>query len=246
SEPTLRHLHRFIDRMAKSVRVVVYLRRQDDHMVSRYQQGVKIGWIRRLCDWAHEDMTALYDYAARLDRHRELLAPTEFVVRRFERSCFADGSLYQDFLDAAGIDARVDDLEQVADRNVSFDAESVEFLRLLNLHRVENEGATEGLIDNRRFVTRLAGSSNGPVLTLPPPFLDEFMVQWEESNRRVARQFLGDKSGQLFHLPRKSDNTTAEQRLDPRRIDHFVSLLDLPDSIHAPLRALAEREAKAR
>jgi hypothetical protein len=246
SYPAVRRLGRFMDRVADNLRIVVYLRRQDDHMVSRYQQGVKIGWIRRLCDWAHEDMTALYDYAARLDRHRELLAPTEFVVRRFERSCFADGSLYQDFLDAAGIEARVDDLEQVADRNVSFDAESVEFLRLLNLHRVENEGATEGLIDNRRFVTRLAEGSTGPVLTLPPSFLDAFMAQWEESNRRVAREFLGDKSGRLFHLPRKAANTTVDQRLDPRRIDHFVSLLDLPDSIHAPLRALAEREAKAR
>lgn len=244
SVPTLRRLRRFTDRIANSVRVVAYLRRQDDHMVSRYQEGVKIGWVLRLRDWVQEDMSALYDYHARLRRHERLLAPTELVVRRYERDSFVDGSIYQDFLDAAGIDARADDFEQGPDRNLSLDAESVEFLRLLNLYRVENDGATPGLIDNRALAARLAKASHGPVLSLPASDLDRFMAQWAATNELVARRFLRDASGQLFRMPRKTENISTEQRLDPDRLDHFFAVLELSEQLHMPLRRVAEREAR--
>jgi len=244
SEQALRRLSRFTQRIAESLRLVAYLRRQDDHMVSRYQQGVKVGWIARLRDWAREDMSSLYDYRARIAMHQRLLAPADFVIRPFERERFVNGSLFEDFLDAAQIDARIEDLAQVPNLNESLDAESVEFLRLLNIHRVEHEGATEGLIDNRELAKRLTRASEGPVLTLPANVLDPFMEKWEKTNRAVARELLGDRTGQLFRAPRKTRNTTTEQRLDPARLDHYLVLLDLPEQLHKPLRRLAEREAK--
>jgi hypothetical protein len=246
SEQALRRLSRFTQRIARSVRLVAYLRRQDDHLVSRYQQGVKTGWIARLRDWAEEDMSDLYDYRRRIGMHERLLAPTDFVVRAFERERFVDGSLFQDFLDAARIDARAEDLTQVPDLNKSLDAESVEFLRLLNLHRTEHEGATAGLIDNRALIKRLTRASAGPTLTLPASVLDRFMEQWEKSNQAVARELLGDETGQLFRAPRKTGNTTTVQRLDPDRLDHFITLLKLPKEMRSALRRLAQREAKAR
>lgn len=246
SDGALRRLARITRPIAANLREVVYLRRQDDHLVSRYQEGVKIGWIKRLEEWGLEDFSGLYDYAARLDQHRRVLAPDELVVRRFDRSSFPDGSLLQDFLDAAGIDARADEMQQVQDRNQSLDAESVEFLRLLNLHRVQEQGETPGLIDNRRLFDRLAAASTGPTLTLPDPFLDAFMEQWADSNRQVARDVLGDPTGVLFPAPRRTRGTTSEQVLDPARLDHFFELLKLPEPIHPPVRRLAEREAVAR
>ena len=50
TEATIRRLRRLTDRIGSSLRVVAYLRRQDDHLVSRYQQGVKVGEVRRLSD----------------------------------------------------------------------------------------------------------------------------------------------------------------------------------------------------
>jgi hypothetical protein len=76
--------------------------------------------------------------------------------------------------------------------------------------------------------------------------LDAWMETWEESNRAVAREFLGDETGQLFGAPRKTHNTTTEQRLDPARLHHFIELLDLPKRMHAPLRQLVERETGPR
>jgi hypothetical protein len=60
----------------------------------------------------------------------------------------------------------------------------------------------------------------------------------------VALDFLGDASGELFHTPRKTRDTTTEQHLDPARLDHFLTLLELPERVHTPLRRLVEREAR--
>lgn len=243
SVEALRRLRTFTDRIAGSVRLVVYLRRQDDHLVSRYQQLVKMGETRRIDEWARPDFAKTYDYHARLSLWKQQLDPNEFVVRSFERDSFVEGSLYQDFLDAAGISARAGKLKQVELRNPSLDAEAVEFLRLLNCYRVDNEGAKARLIDNRKLVAGLAPWATGPALTLHGSRLDAFMARWEESNRAVAREFIGDPRGELFRMPRKSAHTTTEQRLDPARVDHFVELLALPENWRTPLRRLAEQEA---
>jgi len=245
SYPTLRRLGKWTSRISRSLRLVVYLRRQDDHLVSRYQEEVKLGEVRRLDDWAHQDMSGLYDYYARLRKHDELLAPMELEVRRYERDRFPAGSVLQDFLEAVGVDAGVADMARERERNVALDAESLEFLRLLNVHRVENESATPGLMDTRDLVPRLADASVGPLLTLPDAFLDTFMARWDRSNELVAREFLGDRSGVLFRTPRKSGDATVEQLLDPTRIDHFVRVAELSEELVAPLRVLAEQQAVA-
>jgi hypothetical protein len=242
SDAGLGRLRQLLDEVARTVRVVVYLRRQDDHLVSRYQQLVKTGEVRRLAAWATDDFSRIYDYDAALRRHERLLAPDTLVVRRFERGRFADGSLLQDFLDAAGVAARADELDQVPTRNESLDAESVEFLRLLNLHQVEAEGAAVGLIDNRTLVRRLVEASTGPTLSLPEPVLDRFMASWEASNRAVARRCFGDDD--LFAGPRRTAGSTTAQRLEPERLDRFLSLDVVPATWHAPLRRLAEQEAR--
>lgn len=251
---TLRRLRRFSRRHARSLRIVVYLRRQDDHLVSRYQQGVKVGEIRRLSDpELHRDYGDVYDYAGRLALLEELLAPDELVVRRFERDAFVHGSLFCDFLDAVGVDPALETVLPEAERNVSLGAETTEFLRLLNLHRVRHEGARAGMIDNRAYLPALAGPPQGPTLTLPEAALDEFMAQWEAGNREIALRWFSDdgsrteesERGVLFRMPRRTADTTTRQWIDPARIDYFVDLLELPDELRRPLRLLAEQELEA-
>jgi hypothetical protein len=244
----LRRLKRFTDRIARNVRLVVYLRRQDDHMVSRYQQVVKAAEeTRTLQQRTRElEMSATYDYYARLRTWARLVQPDELVVRRFERDAFVDGSLHQDFFDAAGIEARADEMKQVEHVNESLDAEAVELLRILNLLRAEDETTASLVPNNHPLVVRLAAASDGPTLTLPNRFLNRFMARWEESNQAVAREHFGDANGQLFRHSRRTANTTTKQHLDPARLDHFLDLLELPEQVHDPLRALVEREAKVR
>lgn len=244
-DEVLHRLRALADAHAGRTRLVCYLRRQDQHVASRYQQVVKVGETRRFAERTEAlDLSSTYDYAGRLDTWERLLDPSELVVRRFERDSFLDGSLHRDFLTAAGVDAPLDVFEQVSVRNESLDAESVEFLRILNLHRVRHEGAVVGMINNRRLVRRLADSCSGPTLTLSEPEQDAFMAQWEDSNRAVAKRYFGDGEGVLFRTPRKSGGTTSRQYLDPDRLDHLLSVTELPERLHEPMRALVEQEAR--
>ncbi len=238
SRPSVARLREFVDELGGEVRLVVYVRRQDEHLTSYYQQHVKIGETRRLVEWAADDRASTYDYARRLARWEESMAPASLVVRRFERRAFAGGSLEADFLDAAGI-VGVPPVT-VPRANESLDAETVELLRIYNIYLVRHAGETAGLIDHRELVRRLQAPGTGPTLTLPDHQLEEFLARWHRSNAEVASTYFGE--AELFAGGRK-DGTTAEQNLDPARLDHYLELLEIPQEQHAPIRAIAEREA---
>jgi hypothetical protein len=232
--------------LAASVRLVVYLRRQDEHLVSRYHQTVRFrNETRRLTERAAQvDLSRTYDYHARLRDWDRVMTPRSFVVRRFERGRFAGGSLAQDFLDAAGVDARADDLTGVPNRNeTGLDAESVEFLRILNILRKQDPEKAAPALANRVHLRRLSEASVGPSLVLPPDVREEFMTRWQDSNRSVVGDFLHEDGGPLFEAPPRSDHTTSVQYLDPDRLDHFLTLLEIPETVHAPLRQVVAHEA---
>ncbi|MDZ5623109.1 hypothetical protein SFC88_19880 [Nocardioides sp. HM23] len=242
NEEALLRLRELVAEIGGRVRVVAYLRRQDDHLASLYQQEVKVGETRRIDEWVSLSGLAGHDYHARLSAWRDLFGPDELVVRRFERSAFVDGSLYADFLDAAGIDIAVPELAPAETRNPSLDAETIEFLRILNLHRV-GEGAESWLINNLEVVERLRQHEPGETLTLPDATLDRVVERWQDSNRATARDFLGDPDGVLFREPRRHAATITEQRLDPARVDYFARLVGLSADVSASLRDIAARDS---
>ena len=243
-DESLRNLGRFVRRIGRTARVVVYLRRQDDHLVSHYQQVVKKrGETRRLVDRIRQaDYSKIHDYHARLRSWQRLAEPDVLTVRRFEPDLFAGGSLLEDFFESAALEAPIDGFKRVQPRNESLGAESVEFLRIVNLLR-KQDPAAKVLPPGDVMVSQLRKLNDGPTLTAPKPLLDELMGRWEASNKAVAHEFIGDGEP-LFRTPRKTRNTTTEQRLEPARLEQFIALLELPDQVHAPLRALAKREAR--
>ncbi|WP_141012872.1 hypothetical protein [Nocardioides sambongensis] len=236
-------VRRFADNRARSLRLVAYVRRQEDHLLSRYQQVVKMGNTARLTEWYAANGGRMYDYHAVLRRWRDGARADALVVRPFERAKFHQGSLYQDFVDAAGMGIRADQLVAPSDRNESLCAEAVELLRLINLFRIEEQGAEPWQITNAPLVRTLAMES-GPTLSLPRSDLDAFMARWEEPNRRVAEEFLEEEDRPLFSSPSRKERVDV-QRLDPARLDYYLPLLGLPEAEWAGIRRVAEREAAA-
>lgn len=238
SRPSMVRLREFVDQVGGDVRLVVYIRRQDEHLTSYYQQHVKVGETRRLAEWAADDRASTYDYARRLDRWAASMNPSSFVVRRFERPSFKDGSLEADFLDAAGIVG----VEPVTlpRANESLDAETVEFLRIYNLYLVRHAGGRPGVMDHRGLVRELAEHGGGPTLTLPDDELTQFLERWQPSNDEVAARYFGES--ELF-TPGRKEGTTAVQHLEPARVDHYLEIGGLPSDIRPELYRIAEAEA---
>lgn len=241
-DEALARLREFTDSLGGQLRLIVYLRRQDDHLISFYQQQVKVGETRRLVGWLRGGLDFTYDYGRRLETLERALEPASFVVRRFERGGFRHGGLEADFLDAADIDG--DGFDTVDSKNETMDAATVEFLRLYNLHMVEDEGAKVGVMDHRALVRRLAQRRSGPALTLPEEALDRFMGKWEDSNRAVAAKYLGEP--ELFRAPRRREHVTDRQVLEPADVEDFLEIAELPEDARERVRRIAEREAAGR
>lgn len=244
-ETAQRRVRDLLDQIASRVRVVAYVRRQDEHLCSRYQQTVKLaGETRRLAERiAEPDLDRVYDYHARLDAWRELVRPEELVLRTYERSRLAGTTLEQDFLEAAGVALDTREMEMPGARNESLDAESVEFLRIVNIWHRER-GELPPAKPRRRLMRRLQeGHPPGAMLTLPTAQLDDFMSRWDASNRAVARDYAPGGPPALFADERRSAGATSDQRLDPARLEHFLELAQLPPRRQAALRRIAEREA---
>jgi len=214
-------------RFAARVRVVVYIRRQDDFLLSTYSTAVKSGACAPLRLPQERIVQNRYDLWPLLERWSAVFGRENVICRKFERASLKDGDVVTDFLDAAGIEPDAE-FQRPEDLNEALDAETLEFLRLLNKHVPRFKARKlNPLRDN--LVTLLNKASRGPLLTLGEAELAGFMAQFDESNAKVARAWFGgvrtDSDNPLF-LPRSDSRQRVQQvALTPERAVELCALL---------------------
>jgi len=205
--------------MFDRIRVVVYLRRQDDYLLSSYSTAVKSGATHTLAIPRERALHIHYDHWDLLSRWARVFGRDNIIARRFEKASLKSGDVVDDFLDCVGIDASAA-FDRPDTANESLDAESLEFLRLFNEHipRLTEEGISP-LRDN--VVPLLSQISKGPLLTLPETDLADFMALFRVSNARVAAEYFGgartESDDPLFAprsdtRPRVTDVTLTAER----------------------------------
>lgn len=93
-------LRDLIATQCSDIKVVVYIRRQDQHSVSQHSQHIKAGRIGKkiLRD------TRVYQYDALLDLWAEVFGAENIIPRVFERGHFVNGDVIDDFLHVCGMD----------------------------------------------------------------------------------------------------------------------------------------------
>ena len=206
-------LHDMLSRFFEKITVVVYIRRQDDYLLSTYSTTIKSGRTRPLMIPTGPRVERRYNHAALLSRWAKVFGREAIICRKFEKTSLLDGNVIRDFLDAVGISQDLPfEWPEVA--NESLDANTLEFLRLFNNHIprfVEREvNATRG-----NLVKLLNEISAGPLATLSNEELADFMSQFRESNREVAREYFGGElagSDDPLFAPRAD---TRERTLQP-------------------------------
>lgn len=99
------------------VRVIIYVRRQDDYLSSYWQQ-----WMLKVEDdfwaWVLGSLNNIGDWAKALEPWIKVLGDERIVVRRFSRNHFVDGDLIRDFASIIGVDS--DGMQTKLSRNPSF------------------------------------------------------------------------------------------------------------------------------
>jgi len=173
-------LRPFFDRMF----IVVYLRRQDEFLLSTYSTAVKGGLRRPLSLPKAYGRDSRYDYWKLLSRWANVFGRDAIICRKFERNALKGGDVVEDFIQAAGLESDPA-FEKPPNKNESLDAASLEFVRLMN----EHISARSPL--RHRLLEILSKIGKGPLPTLPAEVFAEFMGGVRESNRKVAEEYFG-------------------------------------------------------
>jgi hypothetical protein len=228
--------------------IVVYLRRQDDFLLSTYSTGVKSGVTRRLDIPPDEIIRDRYDYWNLISRWARVFDEEQIICRKFERTALKSGDIIDDILDVMGIEAKTE-FDRPKDANESLDAETLEFLRLFNAHVPR---FVEGSLNPARanVVGLLSQISRGPLITLPDAELHKFMGFFAESNRKVADAYFGgarnESDDALFGPRSDSRPRTPPVDLSPEKAVEIAAYLwqRKQEQVDRVLERTKRREAK--
>lgn len=197
------------------IKMIAYIRRQDQYMYSWWAQQVKahqpmdfktLSFHEFLESETYKNLKRHLDYRAYFQAGVNVLGKENVLVRIFERGQFAGGSIYSDFLDAVGM--RPDDAFQVPENltNISIRGSVLEAKRYLNripefsqkeyhllpyLESVQKQMESEGSLAVRNDFTRQERT--------------EFLKKYETSNEWTAKNLLGREDGVLFLEPVSED-----------------------------------------
>jgi len=189
SIPEIETLANMLRRMAESITVVVYLRRQDDFLCSTYSTDVKSGFTGPMTIPGEGIRQSRYNYYALLERWTAVFGRQNIVCRIYEKSRLKNGDLVDDFAELIGLPVG-DAYERPARINESLDVAALEFLRLFNakVPKLKDDSLNPA---RGNIVQTLQKISHGPGPTLPEAQLGEFMRFFERSNRKVALEYFG-------------------------------------------------------
>ena len=228
-------LRQFLAAFFDDIHILVYLRRQDDFVVSTYSTGIKTGHTEPLTMPNDAQIARRYDYWELLSRWAQVFGKDKIICRKFEKGSLIDNDVVKDALHVLKVEERAE-YERLPDANFSLDAACLEFLRVMNGH-VDPEWKSG------RTIARLQTLSDGPLIDLPSDDRRALMERVRDSNARVAQEYFGgeltDSDDPLFR-PR-SDNRprNSEHGLDVDKAIAIASKLLV-------LRAAAQAEGRGR
>ena len=192
-----------------SIKILAYLRRQDDALISAYNQCVKtpdprmtnqeaMGNIESFVQTELQDPQSIFCLFPMLSRFAEVFGQENIIVRVLERDQLVDGDLLKDALKVLGLSME-DSFEPVEDLNTSQPQSLIDILYLLN--KRSNQPRDRHLKFNwrlRRIVQTMHLPDYPP---LSPAMRRGIMDHFREDNAKVAKEFLGRADGQLFLNP---------------------------------------------
>ncbi|MCD8014359.1 MAG: hypothetical protein LUG99_14505 [Lachnospiraceae bacterium] len=192
-----------------TIKIIVYLRRQDNYLISRWNQFVKEGtMVISLPDhleWmlAHEPLVT--DYAAALDRLASQVGRENIIVRRFEPSSWVGGSIYADFADAIGLPAGISLQPPDQDVNPGLKGNAVELQLMVNRMSALS---LEEKMSYSTFAKSISAKmpEEDQYNALSPKETEDFLAHFKEGNDRVVREYLKDNrplfSSQVKNVPK--------------------------------------------
>ena len=183
------------------VKIVIYLRRQDERLESGYNQIVK--GPRRYSKKFFESSSIPFqkyflDYYKILSPWRDIFGKENIIVRVYEKEQLPLGIIV-DFCSVIGLE--LDHTLKISEEriNPSLDWDIIEMIRLCNEKCIGNMEFHRWLVMHLKKIKR--AETNGRQYLLSPQQRHDLIEEYAESNAKVAREYLGREDGRLFYAP---------------------------------------------
>lgn len=178
------------------VKVIVYLRRQDDFLYSWWNQQIKEG-MAKYSKWTWQDVLRekpyiQLDYFEMLQKISEYVGKGNIIVRRFQVNDFVGGRIEKDFLNVLGIVDTEAFIYEDSVRNISLTKNMAAIKRILNtmpeLQQSENRVF-------RNIATQLSaevGNDRNSSMFFKEE-AENFLMQYVDGNDRIAKEYMNQE-----------------------------------------------------
>jgi hypothetical protein len=181
-----------------TVKIVVYLRRQDSYIISNWNQCIK-HCTGSHCTATLEDRVEqiirkekyVVNYAERLDEISGFFGKENLIVRRYEPDSWYHGSIIEDFLHAIGIELTEDFLPPARMVNLSLQGNTIEIQRIINKDDTLTTNECVYLGKNLRRLAPESGERYS-FSALSHEETENLLQKFEAGNAYVAKEYIGD------------------------------------------------------
>jgi hypothetical protein len=184
------------------IKIIIYLRRQDERLELSYNQcvkGVKTRWQQKFSDCLpHMLESGAFDYYSVLLPWSRIFEKENIIVRVFEPEQLPDG-IYRDFLKVAGLPSDANYCFPTERINPRLNWDLIEIIRICNIRFNDDSRFHRFLINNFKQINQ--GMKGVQQHLLSPKQRRDIIARFEESNAMIAREYLGRTDGRLFHAP---------------------------------------------
>jgi hypothetical protein len=229
-----RHILKIYDyTRAFDVKIVAYLRRQDEVIQSEYNQKVK-GGPRGVNKLTFDSFLSpkvdnwLFHYDKVLDQWADIFGKGNIIVRPYEKNQFYHGNIFEDFFHFILDSEITPDFTVIKDDpNPRLHRVALEYKRLVNI-LLPSELAYKSFRPALLKVSEAlrASGKDDPSVASPHACL-AILETFSRGNERIARDYLGRQDGRLFVHPLPDINQSwlpyhQLQKDDARYINHFL------------------------
>ena len=187
----------------REVRIICYIRRQDDLALSAYSTEVKAGGRRSLNMQAVVPRNPFFDFYRKLDMWASVFGDDRMSVRLYDRSILKGADIRDDFLSLIGI-PETDQFIRGSDSNISLDARQLLWLRRLNRflpQHAECPAMVYHLVNRFRNKVLVSALPKGIPLSalLDTDQRARIMQRFRSGNTRIEQRFLETGALRSWH-----------------------------------------------
>ena len=174
----------------ETVKIVVYVRRQDEAHISWYNQAIKAQGYSGTISQCIQDNLDLWNYHLQLEKWAQVFGVSNIIVRPYEKEKLTDGDVRRDFL-------KILDIPQtnliIPDKmvNTRLNSDILDFQRIINqlpLSSKEKRSFHKELIELTSCSKKTNIFDDKPLLSFKQ--CNEIILRYSESNRKVAEAYI--------------------------------------------------------